>query len=100
MKKIISKNDAVPEWSKRIERLRIRLGMSQTELGEELQYSAMCGRPEPSSLIHTGWKVRKYPVAGEVFFLTSPAGLKESSRTSKWEFAFATSLALREGQNY
>jgi len=27
-------------------------------------------------------------------------GLKESSRTSKWEFAFAISVALREGQNY
>ena len=23
------------------------------------------------SLIHTGWKLRKYPVAGQVFFLTS-----------------------------
>ena len=34
--------------------------------------SSWKGRPEPSLLIHTGWKVRKYPVAGEVFFLTSP----------------------------
>src|SRR5258706_11442542 len=30
------------------------------------------GKSEPSSLIHTGWKVRKYPAAGEVFFLTFP----------------------------
>jgi hypothetical protein len=30
------------------------------------------GSPEPSSLIHTGWKVRKYPALGEVFFLTFP----------------------------
>jgi hypothetical protein len=30
------------------------------------------GRPEISLLIHTGWKVRKYLAAGEVFFLTLP----------------------------
>jgi hypothetical protein len=30
------------------------------------------GRPEPSSLIHTGWKVRNFPAEGEVFFLTFP----------------------------
>src|SRR5580704_16527254 len=30
------------------------------------------GRPEPSSLIYRGWKVRKFPVEGEVFFLTFP----------------------------
>jgi hypothetical protein len=30
------------------------------------------GRLEPSLLTHTGWKVRKHPAAGEVFFLTSP----------------------------
>src|ERR1700680_4031125 len=34
--------------------------------------SPWSGRSEPSSLIHTGWRVRKYPAAGEVFFLTSP----------------------------
>src|ERR1700731_1066010 len=36
-----SKKDAVPEWAKRIEKLRVRLNMSQAELGEELQYSGM-----------------------------------------------------------
>src|SRR5258706_11937189 len=30
------------------------------------------GRSKPSSLIHTGWKVRNLPAVGEVFFLTSP----------------------------
>jgi len=30
------------------------------------------GKSEPSLLIHTGWKVKNYPVAGELFFLTSP----------------------------
>src|ERR1700681_2818358 len=30
------------------------------------------GRQEAPSLIHTGWKVRKFPVVGEVFFLTFP----------------------------
>jgi hypothetical protein len=30
------------------------------------------GRSKPSSLIHTGWKARKYPAMGEVFFLTFP----------------------------
>src|ERR1700694_1499644 len=34
--------------------------------------STWSGRPEPFSLIHTGWKVRKYPAVGEVFFLTFP----------------------------
>jgi hypothetical protein len=28
------------------------------------------GKSESSSLIHTGWKVRKHPALGEVFFLT------------------------------
>src|ERR1700704_359673 len=28
------------------------------------------GKSESSSLIHTGWKVRKHPAMGEVFFLT------------------------------
>src|SRR5216684_1386442 len=41
MKKTISKNQAVPGWAKRIETLRVGLGMSQAQLGEELQYSAM-----------------------------------------------------------
>jgi len=41
MRKPSSKKDAVPEWAKRIEKLRVRLNMSQAELGEELQYSAM-----------------------------------------------------------
>src|SRR6266436_3977079 len=30
------------------------------------------GKSEPSSLIHRGWKVRKYPAAAGVFFLTFP----------------------------
>jgi hypothetical protein len=30
------------------------------------------GRQETPSLIHTGWKVRKIPAPGEVFFLTFP----------------------------
>src|SRR5882762_5451695 len=30
------------------------------------------GKSEPSLLIHRGWKVRKYPAAGGVFFLTFP----------------------------
>jgi hypothetical protein len=30
------------------------------------------GRQEAPSLTHTGWKVRKFPAAGEVFFLTFP----------------------------
>jgi len=30
------------------------------------------GRPKPSSLMQTGWKVRNYPAEGEVFFLTFP----------------------------
>jgi hypothetical protein len=35
-------------------------------------------------LIHTGWKARKYPVVGEVFFLTFP--FIELIRT--WEVCF------------
>jgi hypothetical protein len=30
------------------------------------------GRPETSSLVHTGWKAGKDPAAGEVFFFTFP----------------------------
>jgi hypothetical protein len=30
------------------------------------------GSPEPPSLIHAGWKVRKFPAVREVFFLTLP----------------------------
>src|SRR6202142_121931 len=36
------------------------------------QPSRWAGRPEPCSLIQRGWKVRKVPAAGEVFFLTFP----------------------------
>ncbi len=64
---------------------------------------------QKKSLPHSvGWKSEMFRPQERCFFLTSPfmelirswRGLKESSRTSKWEFAFATSLALREGQNY
>jgi SOS-response transcriptional repressor LexA len=41
MGKAISKNSVVPGWAKRIGRLRTSLNMSQAQLGEELQYSAM-----------------------------------------------------------
>jgi hypothetical protein len=43
------------------------------------------GKSESSSLIHTGWKVRKHPALGVVFFLTfsfiepSPWGGKSES---------------------
>src|SRR5580692_13004524 len=30
------------------------------------------GRRETPSLIHRGWKVRRFPAVGEVFFLTFP----------------------------
>src|SRR5260221_14575434 len=41
MVKIISKNITAPGWAKRIERFRASLNMSQAQLGQELQYSAM-----------------------------------------------------------
>jgi phage repressor protein C with HTH and peptisase S24 domain len=41
MVKAISMNVPIPEWSKHIERFRARLGVSQAQFGEELQYSAM-----------------------------------------------------------
>jgi hypothetical protein len=34
--------------------------------------SKWVGRPETYSLIHRGWKARKFPAMGEVFFLTLP----------------------------
>jgi SOS-response transcriptional repressor LexA len=40
MIRAISKN-GVPEWSKHIESVRARLGMSQSQLAQELQYSPM-----------------------------------------------------------
>jgi hypothetical protein len=36
------------------------------------QPSKWGGRRETSSLIHRGWKARKFPAVGEVFFLTLP----------------------------
>jgi hypothetical protein len=43
---------------------------SRDRLGTEP--SPWGGRQEAPSLNHAGWKVRKFPAEGEVFFLTFP----------------------------
>jgi hypothetical protein len=62
--------------------------------------------PKPNSTQETdvseggNWPIRLAGHIPKSGLVRSWRGLKEFSRTSKWEFAFATSLALREGQNY
>lgn len=41
MVRTISKSGAVAGWAKRVERFRASFHMSQSQLGKELQYSAM-----------------------------------------------------------
>jgi SOS-response transcriptional repressor LexA len=82
MRKPISKNDAVPEWSKRIEKLRVRLGLSQAKLGEELQYSAMAisrwerGIQEP--LAEAYIKFGKLAAGQDRWFFWERAGLSKT----------------------
>jgi SOS-response transcriptional repressor LexA len=82
MRKPIAKNYAVPEWSKRIEKLRVRLGMSQSKLGEELQYSAMAisrwerGIQEP--LAEAYIKFGKLAAGQDRWFFWERAGLSKT----------------------
>jgi phage repressor protein C with HTH and peptisase S24 domain len=82
MAKAISKNSAVPEWAKRIERLRASLNLSQTHLGEELQYSAMsisrweCGLQEPSADAYI--KLGRLAAGKDRWFFWEMAGLRKT----------------------
>jgi len=41
MARISARRRAIPEWAEQIEKLRRRLNLSQSRLGQQLQYSAM-----------------------------------------------------------
>jgi transcriptional regulator with XRE-family HTH domain len=49
------KKVSLPDWATKIKRLRRRVGLSQTEFGSRLRYSAMtvsrweCGKQEPTA---------------------------------------------------
>src|SRR5579872_1209785 len=82
MRKSVSKNRTIPEWAKRIEKFRANLSMSQTQLGEELQYSGMAisrwerGIQEPPADIYI--KIGKLAAEQDRWFFWQRAGLKKT----------------------
>ena len=76
------KTRTIPEWAKRIERLRGSLNLGQAQLGEELQYSAMAisrwerGLQEPSADVYI--KLGKLAVRQERWFFWGRAGLNKT----------------------
>ncbi len=82
MSKAVSKRGAIPEWAKRIEKFRASLGMSQAELGQELQYSAMAisrwerGKQEPSAEAYI--KLGRLATGEDRWFFWEMAGLKKT----------------------
>ena len=73
---------AKPEWAHRIEKLRNRLGLSQTELARKLNVSAMAisrwergvNEPSASCYIHLG----KLAGANECWYFWERAGLAKA----------------------
>jgi SOS-response transcriptional repressor LexA len=80
--KVISKNGAVPEWAKRIQRFRTSLNMNQARLGEELQYSAMAvsrwerGIQEPPADVYI--TLGKLATGPDRWFFWERAGLRKT----------------------
>ena len=82
MPKIFSRHRAVPEWAERIEKLRQRLTLSQSGLGQQLQYSAMAisrwerGLQEPPADCY----IKLGDLAGvpDCWYFWERAGLKSS----------------------
>jgi SOS-response transcriptional repressor LexA len=81
MRKAVSKS-AIPEQAKRIQKFRVSLGMSQAQLGEELQYSPMAisrwerGIQEPPADIYI--KLGKLAAGQDRWFFWESAGLKKT----------------------
>jgi phage repressor protein C with HTH and peptisase S24 domain len=81
MAKAIWKNRAVPEWATRMERFRASLNMSQAQIGEELQYSAMAvsrwerGLQEPPADVYI--KLGKLATGPDRWFFWERAGLRK-----------------------
>ena len=81
MAKAISKNSAIPGWAKRIESFRLSLRMSQAQLSEEMQYSAMAisrwerGIQEPPAEIYI--KLGKLASGQDRWFFLGKSRAKE-----------------------
>jgi len=77
-----SRRRAIPEWANQVEMLRRRLGLSQSRLGQELQYSAMAisrwerGLQEPPADCY----IKLGDLAGnpDCWYFWERAGLKSS----------------------
>ena len=82
MIKATSKNNIVAGWAKHIERFRARLGMSQAQLGKELQYSPMAvsrwerGIQEPTADCYI--KLGKLADGQDRWFFWEQAGLRKT----------------------
>ena len=87
MVKAVSKNGAVPEWAKRIGRVRTGLHMNQSQLGQELQYSSMTisrwerGLQEPPAGCYI--KLGKLATARDRWFFWERAGLTKADFQSE-----------------
>jgi SOS-response transcriptional repressor LexA len=87
MVKVISRNGAVPEWAKRIERVRRSFHMNQSQLAQELQYSAMAisrwerGILEPNAECYI--KLGKLAVGRDRWFFWERAGLTKTDIQSE-----------------
>jgi SOS-response transcriptional repressor LexA len=82
MKRTSKKHNSLPEWAERVESLRHRLNLSQSELGQQLQYSAMAisrwerGLQEPPADCY----IKLGELAGnpDCWYFWERAGLKSS----------------------
>src|SRR5580692_9089711 len=83
MKRNISKHNALPDWAERVENLRHKLNLSQSALGQQLQYSAMAisrwerGLQEPPAECY----IKLGELAGnpDCWYFWERAGLKSSN---------------------
>lgn len=83
MERKLTKRNSIPEWAERVEQLRHKLNLSQSVLGQQLQYSAMAisrwerGIQEPPADCY----IKLGELAGnpECWFFWERAGLKSSN---------------------
>jgi SOS-response transcriptional repressor LexA len=92
----ISKNSAVSEWAKRVQRVRTGLKMNQSQFGEELQYSPMAvsrwerGIQEPPAEVYI--KLGKLASGSDRWFFWGRAGLRKTdiqNASSRMKGAFS-----------
>jgi SOS-response transcriptional repressor LexA len=83
MKRKVTKRASLPDWADRIEKLRRRLKLSQSSLGQQLQYSAMAvsrwerGLQEPPADCYI--KLGEIAGAPDCWFFWERTGLKSSN---------------------